>query len=376
MAQTFGAAIRNLRRAPAFIGLVVLTLALGIGATTAMFSVVDAVLINPLPFPNADRVLEIWTYFEAGAARSPGAISTIARTIREQDDLFEAVSAYQFGAGTLTGSGDPEMVSFAGLSPSMFSIFPAAPIAGRLFTPGDATSSERVILMSERLWTRRFGRDPAVLERTLTIDDQPYRVIGILPSRFNFPESSVDAWRPIDVDNRARSRVQLVVMRRPDVAKAVIDDRLKPPLGAALTMRDQVGEALARPRFVLSLSAAFTICAVLIAAVGVYGVSAYWVARRRRELAIRLAMGASPDRLVRSVLARSLKLTAIGTIAGIAIALGGAQVLRSLLFATDPRDPATFIGVPIVLGLVAIAACAGPAFRAARVDPMTILRAE
>jgi len=258
----------------------------------------------------------------------------------------------------------------------MFSIFPAAPIAGRLFTPGDATSSERVILMSERLWTRRFGRDPAVLERTLTIDDQPYRVIGILPSRFNFPESSVDAWRPIDVDNRARSRVQLVVMRRPDVAKAVIDDRLKPPLGAALTMRDQVGEALARPRFVLSLSAAFTICAVLIAAVGVYGVSAYWVARRRRELAIRLAMGASPDRLVRSVLARSLKLTAIGTIAGIAIALGGAQVLRSLLFATDPRDPATFIGVPIVLGLVAIAACAGPAFRAARVDPMTILRAE
>jgi len=100
------------------------------------------------------------------------------------------------------------------------------------------------------------------------------------------------------------------------------------------------------------------------------------VARRRRELAIRLAMGASPDRLVRSVLARSLKLTAIGTIAGIAIALGGAQVLRSLLFATDPRDPATFIGVPIVLGLVAIAACAGPAFRAARVDPMTILRAE
>jgi len=244
MAQTFGAAIRNLRRAPAFIGLVVLTLALGIGATTAMFSVVDAVLINPLPFPNADRVLEIWTYFEAGAARSPGAISTIARTIREQDDLFEAVSAYQFGAGTLTGSGDPEMVSFAGLSLSMFSIFPAAPIAGRLFTPGDATSSERVILMSERLWTRRFGRDPAVLERTLTIDDQPYRVIGILPSRFNFPESSVDARRPIDVDNRARSRVQLVVMRRPDVAKAVIDDRLKPPLGAALTMRDQVGEAL------------------------------------------------------------------------------------------------------------------------------------
>jgi predicted permease len=795
MAKAFGAAFRNLRRAPAFTALVVLTLALGIGATTAMFSVVDAVLINPLPFPNADRVLEIWTYFEKGAARSPGAAGTVARTIREQDDLFESVSAYQFGAGTLTGAGDPEMVSFAGLSPTIFSIFPAAPIAGRLFTPSDAASSERVVLMSERLWTRRFGRDPGVVDRTLTIDDQSYRVIGILPSRFNFPESSVDAWRPIDVDTAgARTRVQMVVTRRPDVAKPVIDDRLKtlsaslresgalpngqylvtddpiqvrygrtganalylllsavgvlllvacvnvsnlmlarassrngelavmaalgagrsrllldaavesvllalvggafgiwlagglldvilglvpdqmrmlsratgeldlravlfavgvtlsaclacgllpawrasridpletlkqqsrsmagrrddwwqgmlvstqfalvvillagaglllrsfvklnqvdlgfdpdrlvvmelqltqprysapgaamtfvrevesrveaqlgvaatvtsaspvrgggfssarpeaegsPPSGGekdlplsrvspdffevyqipmvdghtftaadgdnaiivndvvakryfgaaspigrrfrlnpdspwltvvgvardvktmgpsdpigegmevylpyqvaprpysfmtltttagsdaeatlarikrivwdidpgmpldnALPMRQQVGDAIARPRFVLSLSGAFTVCAVLIAAVGVYGISAHWVARRRRELAIRIAVGASPDRLVMIVLSRSLRYAAIGAVAGLLVALGGARLMQSLLFAIDSRDPATFVGITILLGVIAIAATVVPAVRASRVDPMTILRAE
>jgi putative ABC transport system permease protein len=153
-----------------------------------------------------------------------------------------------------------------------------------------------------------------------------------------------------------------------------IDSRV--PILSAVTMREQVGDAIARPRFVMSLSGAFTLSAVVIAAVGVYGVSAYWVTRRRRELAIRLALGASPDRLVASVVGRSLRLAAIGTVAGLAIALAGARVMRSLLFATDPRDPATFVGIALLLGVIAIVACAVPAITAARVDPMTTLRAE
>jgi putative ABC transport system permease protein len=793
--KAIGAAFRNLRRAPAFTGLVVLTLALGIGATTAMFSVVDAVLINPLPFPNADRVLEIWTLFEEGSARAPGATSTVVRTIRDEQDLFESVSAYQFGSGTLTDAGDPELLSFAGVSPSIFGLFPAVPLAGRLFTAADAASSERVMLLGERLWSSKFGRDPSIIGRVLTIDDQQYRVVGVLPSRFNFPESSVDAWRPLDVDSEgARVRIQMVGLRRADVTKQAIDDRLKTltaslrasgalpagqylvtdepvqvrygrsgsnalylllgavgvllliacvnvsnlmlvrassrhgelaimaavgagrsrllrdaavesfllalaggalgiwlasglldvilglvpdqmrmlsratgaldlravvfalattmttclacgmlpawrtsridpvdaikhgarslagrrddwwqgalvstqialvavllagaglllrsfiklnqvdlgfdpnrmvvlelqltqprytvpgaaltlmreiesrveaqvgvpvtignspvrggaysfgvrpeaegftppsepielpssrvspdyfevyqipildgraltaedgdtaivlneviarryfgnqspigrrfklntpqpwltvvgvardvktmgpsdpigqgmevylgyqtaprtynfltlsaaaganpeaalqrirrivwdvdarvPILSAITMREQVGSAISRPRFVLSLSAAFTICAVVIAAVGVYGVSAYWVARRRRELAIRIAMGASPNRVIRTVLGRSARLAAAGAVAGLMVSLGGAQVMQSLLFATDPRDPATFFGVTVVLGVVAIAACAIPAIKASRVDPMTTLRAE
>jgi ABC-type antimicrobial peptide transport system permease subunit len=148
------------------------------------------------------------------------------------------------------------------------------------------------------------------------------------------------------------------------------------PVIEAVSVREQVGEAISRPRFVLTLSGAFTICAVLIAAVGVYGVSAYWVTRRRRELAIRMAMGASPDRVVMSVLARSLRLAAIGATAGLSIALGGAQIMKSLLFAVDPRDPITFAGVTILLAVIAVVACVGPALKASRVDPMTTLRAE
>jgi ABC-type antimicrobial peptide transport system permease subunit len=141
-------------------------------------------------------------------------------------------------------------------------------------------------------------------------------------------------------------------------------------------MREQVADVISRPRFVLSLSGAFTICAVLISAVGVYGVSAYWVTHRRRELAIRLAVGASPDRLMMSVLNRSLRHAALGTVAGLLVALSGARVMQSLLFATNVRDPATFIGVTILLGAIAVVATAAPALKAARLDPMTTLRAE
>ena len=109
---------------------------------------------------------------------------------------------------------------------------------------------------------------------------------------------------------------------------------------------------------------------------GRYGVSSYWVTRRRRELAIRLAIGASPDRLVLTVVRRSLRLSAIGAVIGLLIAMAGARVITSFLFATDPRDPLTLIGITLLLGAIAVIACAGPAFRASRVDPMTTLRAE
>src|SRR5690349_24670098 len=108
MVKAFAAAIRNLRRAPAFTALVVVTLALGIGATTAMFSVVDAVLITPIPFPHADRMSEIWIRYAEDADRTPAPMGTIVKALRDEAGLFDAIAGYQFGAGTLTGDGDPE----------------------------------------------------------------------------------------------------------------------------------------------------------------------------------------------------------------------------------------------------------------------------
>ena len=360
-----------------------------------MFSVVDTVLINPLAFPNADRVLEIWTYFEQGAGRSPGATAAVLRTIRDEDALFESVSAYQFGSGTLTGSGDPELVSFAGLSPSIFSIFPTAPLAGRLVTAADATSTERVILLSERLWTRRFGRDPGVLDRTLTIDDQPYRVIGILPSRFNFPESSVDAWRPIDADSAAaRMRVQMVVMRRPDVARQVIDDRLKTistslrasgvlPRGQSLVADEPIqvryGRSGANALYLLLGAVALLL---LVACVNVSNLMLVRASSRTSELALMAAVGADRSRLLLDAAIESLLLALVGGAAGLWLASGLLDVIlglapdqmRMLSRATGQLDARAVLFALAVTMITCVAFGLLPAWRAARVDPLEALK--
>ncbi len=141
-------------------------------------------------------------------------------------------------------------------------------------------------------------------------------------------------------------------------------------------MEERIGTAIAAPRFFLSLAGAFAVTAGVLAAIGVYGVSAYWVARRRREIAIRVALGASRQQILSMVVARSVKLAAIGCAAGLGGALWGAHAIESMLFQTSPWDPATFLGVTVVLGLVALLASSWPALNASHVDPMSVLRAE
>jgi ABC-type antimicrobial peptide transport system permease subunit len=144
----------------------------------------------------------------------------------------------------------------------------------------------------------------------------------------------------------------------------------------AMPMTTRIGESLYRQRFFVRLSSAFTVIAALLAIIGVYGTTAYWVARRRRELAIRIAVGASPRTIVAAVIARGIRLAAVGGAVGLAIAWAGARLIQSLLFKTDARDPATLAMVTLLLFAAAIVACAIPALRAARVDPITTLRAE
>jgi len=187
------------------------------------------------------------------------------------------------------------------------------------------------------------------------------------------PLAPSDQYNYLTVAVAAGSRAESVL---PQLKRILWDVDPKVPVLEAHTLNDQLSDIIARPRFILTLAGAFTICAVVIAAIGVYGVSAYWVTRRRRELAIRLAIGASPQSVVRAILTRSLKLAAVGGVVGLAIAIAGARFIESMLFEVDARDPLTLAAVTAILALAAIIASAGPAIRASRVDPMTTLRAE
>jgi len=350
---------------------------------------------------NPDRLVVLDIQLTQPRYQAPGAALSLMREVERRVETELGVPA-TIGSTPVRSGGfsvdvRPEAEGFqppgveqhlpsSRVSADFFDVYQIPIVQGRAFTEADGDTA---IILNDVIAKRYFGNASPVGKRFRLDARQPWlTVVGVArdvktmgpsdpigdgmevylgypltPRPYNFLSLSAAVGGR---GNEALSRIKRIVWD--------IDSRV--PILSAVTMREQVGDAIARPRFVMSLSGAFTLCAVVIAAVGVYGVSAYWVTRRRRELAIRLALGASPDRLVASVIGRSLRLAAIGTVAGLAIALAGAQVMRSLLFATDPRDPATFVGIALLLGVIAIVACAVPAIRASRVDPMTTLRAE
>ena len=393
MAKAFGVALRNLRRAPAFTGLVVLTLALGIGSTTAMFSVVDAVLINPLPFPHSERFGEIFMVPEKGSARPRGS-TALLNALARQTDLFTAVGAYQFGAANLTGDGEPEIIGTPQLSAGMLGIFGVQPVLGRWFTDEEAATGT-VVLVGERLWRRRFGGDASIVGKTIMLDDRPHQVVGIMPDRFRFPTGTALMWRPIDTAPTAKPRpVQVITVRRPEVTRAHVNERLQAlraelrvsgiiPQTESITVDDL---SLARPNAQTGKALYMLFGAVglvlLVACVNVMNLLLVRGSARSGELALMSSLGASRGGLIGGVFCESLVLVTLGGAAGIALA----RVLLSMILAAAPRQM-LFLGQATSqldgrgLGFaiaLAIATClifgVLPAWRAGRVDAIDVLK--
>jgi putative ABC transport system permease protein len=273
--------------------------------------------------------------------------------------------------------------SSARVSGDFFEVVGVRIIDGRTFAPDDG---EDMVIVNDVFARRYLGSGSPIGRRFRTESGRPWlTVIGVAADiKTRGPADAggegAELYLPmVPGDSRYLSLVVRAGANEAAVlgqVRQIIRD-LDPNMPVTLaTMTELLGESIARPRFLASLSGAFTVSALLIAAVGVYGVTAYWVTRRRRELAIRLALGASPDRLIATALGRAIRPAAIGAAIGLVIALAGARVMDTLLFATDARDPATFIAITIFLAAVTVAACARPALKAARVDPMTTLRAE
>ena len=383
-------AMRRLRAEPAFTIVVALTLAVGIGATTAIFSAVNPILFASLPYPNANRIASIVEGRADGGQN--GGTFAFFRELAERSRTLETIAVARLWQPTLSGAAEPERLDGQRVSASYFAVLGVAPAIGRTFTASDdRAGAPPLVLLSDALWRRRFNADPAIAGRTITLDDQISTVVGVLPASFeNVLAPAAEIWMPLQYDmseGRAWGHHLRTVARlqRGATARSAEDeinalglafiarhrDAYGPTKFVVRRLQDEVTRSV-RPALLLVLAAAGVV--LMIACVNVTNVLLARGVHRRAEFALRAALGAGRGRLVRQLVTESLLLAAIGGAAGLAVAAGGVRLLVALSPPELPRIHA--IGVDIVAFVfggalataVAIAVAIVPALQAARSD--------
>src|SRR6478672_9180766 len=395
-------ALRKLAKAPAFAAIAILTLALGIGANTAIFSLVNGVLLRPLPFPESERII----YFEG---KNPAAGITDSNTSyldftdwSQQTDLFASTAAYWTGNADLSGDGtEPEAVPRAGVTTGFFSVLGVQPVLGRAIVPEDdkpATFNEgrgTVAIISHGLWKRRFGSDPAIIGRVVQMKSRPLTVIGVMPRGFEYPEQT-QIWVNSAVnlsqeprDNRAWSAIARlnsnVDLKQAQTRVSAINAQLDKQFhetnkgwDVSLWMLHERLVREVKPSLLALLGAVGLV--LLIACANVANLLLARSAARQKEIAIRAAMGASRTRVLRQMLTESILLSAIGGIAGLVLSIWLTDVLMSMLPEGAPRLDQVGIDYRVLTFALSVSALTGilfgivPALQASKLDVTTALK--
>ena len=401
---------RMLAKSPGFAAVVILTMALGIGATTAIFSVVDATLLHPLSFPQPQQLVRIEDDLPGVGARDVGMSQPEWKDL-QRSGIFQYVSPVGGGSVNLTGSAQPSRILFEAVAPNYLALLGVKPELGRLFDPVDQTPGFNLeVVISDGLWKRAFGGDPQVLGRTLRLDNDAYHVIGVMPPGFHDPgrtaeQRNTELWAaagfaaaPAPTPQRiARIFPDAIARIDPGVTMEVAQSRLDAlvaslqkqfpadyPLESAWRLRlvplkeSLVGNV--RQSLMLLLGAVGLV--LLIGCVNVANLLLARASARGREMAIRQALGAARSRLVRQLLTESLLLSLLGGIAGLAILFCSKGFLLRVLPDSLPRLNDISIDWSVLLFALAASVVAGaifglaPAYRAGRLDLTHTLRAE
>jgi putative ABC transport system permease protein len=388
-------AVRGLVREPGFAAIAILTLALGMGATTAMFGVVRGVLLAPLPYSDADSRVMIWSRWTGWDKTwvSPIEIQDYRQRVRS----LRGVAAWESGQANLTGGVQPERVGVGRVTANTFEVLGAHPLHGSGFQRGEDASvtGARVVVLSHGLWQRRFGGDQGVLRSTMQIDGASYQIVGIMPKGFKLPTDfredfaePTELWTPlvleVDPNERGNHGYYAAAQLAPGVTAAQASAELF-ALGESLTRAglyppamqfrpfavSLVDEVVAPARPALALLVAATVFLLLIACANVANLLLARAERRRRELALRTALGAGRWRMLRQLVVETLLICGVGGVLGVFLAWGGMRLvaasnLAGIPRAGDVRLDGFVLGFAAILTIVTSLVCASaPALRAA-----------
>jgi putative ABC transport system permease protein len=391
-------ALRVLSERRAYTMLVLLTLAVGIGAATAVFSTIDAVLLRPLPFADPSRLVQVWENDRVNAKpRYPVAPANWADW-RAETHAFEHVSAYVGGGGSLLAGSDPFHANIPAVATDFFETLGVRPALGRTFERGDSVPPHhRVLVLSHAAWQNRFGSDPQAVGRTIKYDGVDYQIVGVMPEGFAFPARDVDAWRPIgETPDGMRTRAQhflSVIGRvrpgvtldqaRSDLEGVAIADQTRYPStndrrGTTMVpLRDAITTDARLPMLLMGAAVALLLA---IGAMNVANLTLVEATARRREIAVRAALGASRLRIVRQLLVEGLILAGAGGALGVAIATGAVRAFARLAVDYLPRVDHVAIDARVLAFAAIVSLGTGllfglaPALAASRADVQHELR--
>ena len=398
--------IRMLGKKPGFTAIAVLTLALGIGANTAIFSILNAVLLRPLPFPEPHRLVTLWgTDVRNGELHRPLSYPDFV-DFRAQNHSLEGVAAYDDGTFTLTGRGEATQLHGGIVSANLLSVLRVAPEVGGGFGPADDQPGTRVVLLSHALWKAKYGGDPSIVGRSITLHERPYTVLGVMPATFQFPLNSLpfDLWTTMAVEmnasdgekpitsergahflmaiGRMKSGTTLSQGNADATAVAAGLERQYPDedghLGLALQPAADALVGDVRQSLLLLFGAVGFV--LLIACANVANLLLARGATREREIAVRAALGAGGSRMVRQLLTESIILSLTGGIAGLFIAVSATNYVSALPALQIPRIAQAQLDWTALLFMTGVSVLTGiifglvPALHSTRLDLASTLK--
>jgi putative ABC transport system permease protein len=353
--------MRSLIKRPGFFAVAVITLALGIGANTAVFSLVHSILLRPLPFPDQEQLVVAWK--KDTSANTPFVELSVAeiRDWQNQNRSFSALAAMPttaYGYGyVLTGQGEPLQLESAKVTGQFFSLLGAHAALGRVFdNSDDQINSPNVVVLSDRIWRERFGADPNIIDQTITLNQQAFTVIGVMPASFAFPKG-VDIWKPLmtgmnprQAESRSAVYLQAIGRLKHGVSTAQAEAELNTIIGRVAQQHPETQASghrvvltpLADHLFGNAKPALWALFAatgllLLIAAANIANLLLARAISRRKELSVRAALGANRWRLIRQLLSESFVLAVCGGLAGILLASWLIELLIGIAPADIPR---------------------------------------